>query len=112
MRPPRESPPESAPTPRYVPQAPPETYEGARMTRKVQPVYPIVARNARVGGTVLVEVTVDEWGHATQARAVSGHMLLQRAAVEAAMRSSYSPARRNGRPTNSTLSVNFVFKLE
>ncbi|HEX7316650.1 MAG TPA: TonB family protein [Pyrinomonadaceae bacterium] len=112
VRPRREPTPESTPTPRYVPRAPPETYEGARMTRKVQPVYPIVARNARVGGTVVVEVTVDEWGRATEARAVSGHMLLQRAAVEAAMRSSYSPARRNGRQVNSTLSVNFVFKLE
>ena len=50
-------------------------------TRSVTPTYPPLARAARVSGSVVVEVTVDEAGNVMSARAVSGHPLLKDAAV-------------------------------
>lgn len=56
-----------------------------------QPVYPAEARAARAAGTVSVQVTIDEYGNVVAARAVSGHPLLQAAAVSAALQARFSP---------------------
>lgn len=56
-----------------------------------QPQYPAEARTARVSGPVNVQVTVDEYGGVVAARAVSGHPLLQAAAVSAALQARFSP---------------------
>src|SRR5262249_47960519 len=53
-------------------------------TERPEPAYPPLARAAKVTGNVVVEVTIDETGNVTAARAVSGHPLLKDAAVEAA----------------------------
>lgn len=98
------------PTQRQQPVVP-DQYEASRMTRKYEPVYPQMARTMRASGVVLVEVSLDERGRVVEARAVSGPKLLQHAAVDAAMRSGYSPARRNGQSVSSSLRVNFVFTL-
>ena len=56
-----------------------------------QPVYPAEARAARASGAVNVQVTIDEYGNVQAARAVSGHPLLQQAAVNAAVQARFSP---------------------
>ena len=56
-----------------------------------QPVYPAEARAARVSGPVNVQITIDEYGGVMAARAVSGHPLLQAAAVNAALQARFSP---------------------
>lgn len=56
-----------------------------------QPVYPAEARTARVAGPVSVQITIDEYGNVVAARAVSGHPLLQAAAVNAALQARFSP---------------------
>lgn len=56
-----------------------------------QPVYPAEARAARAAGTVSVQITIDEYGNVVAARAVSGHPLLQAAAVNAALQARFSP---------------------
>src|SRR6185295_12041608 len=45
--------------------------------RRVEPVYPPLAKAARISGAVVVEVTVDEQGVVFAARALSGHPLLK-----------------------------------
>jgi TonB family protein len=62
------------------------------------PPYPPVARAARASGSVEVEVTIDEDGNVIAARAVSGHPLLQAAAVAAAREAKFSPIRLSGQP--------------
>jgi TonB family protein len=64
--------------------------------KKPMPPYPPVARAAHVGGSVLVQVLVDESGKVIAARAVSGHALLQAAAVAAARYARFSPTYREG----------------
>ena len=57
---------------------------------KPAPAYPPMAKAAHVQGTVNVEVVVDENGNVISARAVSGHALLQQAAVQAAYQVKFS----------------------
>ena len=60
------------------------------------PVYPAIARAAKASGTVTVEIVVDEQGNVAGARAVSGHPLLQEAAVKAARQAKFRPTLLQG----------------
>ena len=74
------------------------------------PVYPAEARAAHVTGTVNVQITIDEYGGVVAARAVSGHPLLQAAAVNAALQALFSPTFLMGEAVKVTgvLVYNFV----
>lgn len=63
-----------------------------------QPEYPAIAQQARAAGTVTVQVLVDESGNVVAAHAVSGHPLLQSAAVAAAREAKFSPTTLMGEP--------------
>jgi protein TonB len=75
-----------------------------------KPPYPPIARQARASGTVTVQVTIDENGNVISARAVSGHPLLQAAAVQAARSAKFSPTKLSGQPVKVTgvITYNFV----
>ncbi len=60
------------------------------------PEYPLIAMKAGAEGAVDVEVTVDETGHVIAAHAISGHPLLQAAAVTAARQAVFQPTSVNG----------------
>lgn len=74
------------------------------------PVYPAIARQAHASGSVTVEVIIGEDGDVVAARAVSGHPLLQAAAVAAARHATFPQTRLNGEPVRvaGTLVYNFV----
>ena len=73
-----------------------------RATSLPVPSYPAAARSAGASGRVEVQVTVDERGNITSARAVSGHPLLRSAAESAARNSRISPPRVGDRPVRAT----------
>jgi TonB family protein len=75
-----------------------------------QPVYPVIARQAHASGPVIVQITIDETGNVMAAHAVSGHPLLQAAAVTAARQASFTTTRLNGEPVKvaGVLVYNFV----
>lgn len=77
---------------------------------KPEPPYPSLAKAARASGTVTVQVTVDETGKVIKANAVSGHPLLQSAAVVAARQAKFTPTLLSGEPVRvtGTLTYNFV----
>src|SRR5262245_23289262 len=54
-------------------------------------IYPGIANAMRVQGIVIVEVTVSDAGLVISARAISGHPLLQSAAVGAVKKYKYKP---------------------
>ncbi len=54
-------------------------------TRRMEPVYPPLAMAARIKGSVVVEVTVDEEGDVLTVRTLEGHPLLKAAAEKAAL---------------------------
>ncbi|MFL6255876.1 MAG: cytochrome c oxidase assembly factor Coa1 family protein [Pyrinomonadaceae bacterium] len=79
---------------------------------KPQPPYPPVAKAARASGTVTVQVLVDETGSVVTAKALSGHPLLQNAAVAAARQAKFSPTLLSGKPVkvSGVLTYNFVLE--
>lgn len=101
-------PPEPKPTPRAAP------ISGGVLNGKAislpKPAYPPIARAARASGTVVVQVLIDENGNVVSAHAVSGHPLLQAAAVGAARSARFSPTKLSGQPVKVTgvIQYNFV----
>lgn len=87
------------------------TLLSSRLLKRVEPVYPELARRARVSGTVILQVTVDEEGNVTEVRVLSGHPLLDDAAVQAVKRWKYSPTYLNGEPVPVMASVTVIFNL-
>lgn len=79
--------------------------------RKPQPQYPPRAKAARVSGSVVVEVTVDESGNVIEARAISGHTLLRDAAVSAARDWKFTPTKVSGQPVKIVRTITFEFSL-
>lgn len=79
---------------------------------KPQPPYPPIAKAARASGMVTVQVTVDEEGNVIQAAPVSGHPLLQAAAVAAARQAKFSPTLLSGRPVKIKGLLTYNFMLE
>jgi TonB family protein len=77
---------------------------------KPEPAYPPVAKAAHASGTVVVQITVDETGKVITANAVSGHPLLQQAAVAAARQARFTPTLLSGHPVKVTgiLTYNFA----
>lgn len=74
------------------------------------PAYPTAARTMRASGRVTVQVTVDETGNVSSAKATSGHPLLRQAAEAAARQSRFSPIIVNNQAVAATglLVYNFV----
>ncbi|MFL6216349.1 MAG: TonB family protein [Blastocatellia bacterium] len=80
-------------------------------THRVEPVYPPLAKAARVSGAVVVEVTVDEEGNVIAARAVSGHPLLKDTSVNAARGWKFTPTQLSGQPVKVIGIITFNFSL-
>jgi TonB family protein len=77
-----------------------------------QPPFPPIARATRASGAVVVKIIVDEEGKVVAVQAVSGHPLLQAAAIRAAREAKFAPTLLDGKPVKimGTLSYNFVPK--
>jgi TonB family protein len=76
-----------------------------------KPTYPLAARSARLSGLVVVEVVIDGNGKVISARAVSGPVLLQQAAVQAAYIAKFSPTILSGQPVKVVGTINYNFAL-
>jgi len=83
----------------------------ASAVRRVEPVYPPLAKAAQVSGSVVVEVTVDETGAVSEARALSGHPLLKDPAVAAARGWAFTPTKLEGVPVKVIGTITFNFEL-
>ena len=79
---------------------------------KPQPAYPPIAKAARASGTVTVQIVVDESGRVISANAVSGHPLLQQAAVAAARQARFSPTLLSGQPVKVSGVITYNFVLQ
>lgn len=79
--------------------------------RRSHPFYPQMARAAGIQGVVVVEVSTDEQGHVTEARAISGHSLLVDTAVSAARQWLFAPTVVSGAPVRVVGTISFSFRL-
>jgi len=87
----------------------PESESQSRAITKVKPVYPPTAKKMKATGTVEVEITISEAGLVIEATAISGHLTLRGAAVEAARKWVFKPAILNGAPVRVKSVLTFVF---
>lgn len=92
-------------------EVPPESVQ-TLLIKRVEPIYPPLARQARIQGTVILDVTINKPGDASDTKLVSGHPLLAPAAIDAVKRWKYRPYRLNGQPVEveTRAQVNFTLK--
>jgi TonB family protein len=83
--------------------------EGRLLTR-VQPVYPPLARQARIQGTVVLKAIISREGSIENLTVVSGHPFLVPAALDAVKQWKYRPYFFNDEPVevDTEISVNFA----
>jgi TonB family protein len=84
----------------------------ARSISLPNPAYPPIARAAHASGTVEVAVVVDELGQVVSAKSISGHPLLQAAAVSAARYARFTPLTVDNKPVKVSGIIKYDFVLE
>ncbi len=78
----------------------------------VAPVYPAIAQQARVEGTVEIEALIGEDGKVRNAKVISGKAMLTDAALTAVRQWVFTPTRLNGEPVAVIMTVTVVFILQ
>ncbi len=95
-----------------APLALPSSVVEGLLIRKTIPVYPIIARESRTQGTVVLAATISKGGTIENLRVVSGSPMLQRAALDAVQTWQYKPYLLNGEPIEVETTVDVIFSLE
>src|SRR5215510_13954843 len=105
-------PPPAAQTPTPLPQEPVKVSESdlqSRVITRVKPVYPPSAKKMNATGPVEVEITISEEGLVVEAKAISGHIALRSAAVDAARKWVFKPATFKGANIRTKGVLTFMF---
>jgi protein TonB len=84
--------------------------QSAMLLRQTKPVYPPLARQARIQGTVKLQAIISRDGTIQQLQVQSGHPLLVPNALEAVKQWVYKPTLLNGEPVEvvTVIDVNFT----
>jgi protein TonB len=78
---------------------------------KTTPVYPPIAKAARVSGTVVLQATISKTGSIENLHVISGPAMLQQAALQAVRSWRYRPYLLNNEPVEVETTVNVIFSL-
>jgi protein TonB len=81
------------------------------LLQRTQPVYPPIAKAARVQGTVVLQATISKTGAIENLHVVSGPTMLQQAALDAVRSWRYKPYLLSGEPVEVETTVNVIFTL-
>jgi TonB family protein len=81
------------------------------LVRRTQPVYPQLAKQAHVSGTVMIQATVSKTGTVVNPQVVSGPPLLRQAALDAVKTWLFKPYMLDGEPTEVQTTVDVTFAL-
>jgi protein TonB len=79
--------------------------------KNITPVYPDIAKQARVQGVVILECTISPQGKVTDVKVLRGIPLLDAAAIEAVKQWVYTPTLLNGVPVPVIMTVTVNFRL-
>jgi protein TonB len=84
----------------------------AKLINMVRPVYPPLAKQARISGTVRLHAIIAKDGSVIQLEVLpGGHPLLIQAALDAVRQWRYQPTLLNGEPVEVDTTVDVVFSL-
>jgi protein TonB len=78
--------------------------------KDVKPVYPAIAKSARVAGVVMIEATIGSDGKVIDAKVVRSIPLLDQAALDAVRQWEYTPTLLNGVPVPVLVTVTINFR--
>ncbi len=80
------------------------------VVRRIEPMYPALARQARIQGTVVLSAVISREGTIQHLQAINGQPMLQQAAIEAVRQWRYRPYLLNGEPVEveTQITVNFT----
>lgn len=81
------------------------------LIHKTQPLYPPIAKAARVTGTVVIQATISKSGSVENLHVVSGPAMLRQAALDAVKTWRYRPYQLNNEPTQVDTTVDVIFAL-
>jgi protein TonB len=82
-----------------------------KKVRDVPPRYPVVAQQARIEGTVIIEALIGADGHVQSARSLRPTPFLEEAALEAVRQWVFTPTRLNGKAVPVVMTVTVDFRL-
>ncbi len=85
--------------------------QAARIVNRVQPIYPPLARQTRISGTVRLHAIISKDGTIDKLEVMSGHPLLQQAALDAVRQWRYQPTLLNGEPVEVDTTIDVIFSL-
>jgi protein TonB len=85
--------------------------QAANLIYQVKPVYPPIAIQTRVQGAVVLEAIISKEGMIESLRVISGHPLLNQAALDAVKQWRYRPTLLNGSPVPVITNVTVIFSL-
>ena len=83
----------------------------ALLIKKVPPVYPPLARQARIQGTVILKIVINKAGDVRDVQLFSGHPMLAPAAIDAVNQWKYQPYMQDGEAIEVTTNVRVNFAL-
>ncbi len=83
----------------------------AKLISQPRPIYPPLAKQARIQGTVRLQAIIDKDGSIVQLEVVSGHPLLVQSAMDAVRQWRYQPTLLNGEPVQVVTTIDVVFTL-
>jgi len=101
----------SAPPPQEQPVRVGGNIKEPKKIKNVNPVYPDIAKQARVQGIVILECVISPQGKVTNVTVLRGIPLLDQAAQDAVRQWVYSPTLLNGVPVPVIMTVTVNFKL-
>ena len=85
--------------------------QAAKLVHQVRPVYPPLARQARISGVVRLEAVISRSGLIESLQVMSGHPLLTQAALDAVRQWVYQPTLLNNVPVEVLTQIDVNFKL-
>ncbi len=89
----------------------PSTMVAGMLVQKTIPVYPMIARETRTEGVVVLQAMISKSGTIENLRVESGHPMLQQAALDAVSNWRYRPFLLNGQPVEVETTINVIFTL-
>jgi periplasmic protein TonB len=86
--------------------------QAANLIHEVNPIYPRLAVQSRVHGVVVLAAVISKDGTVESLRVISGHPLLNQAALDAVKQWLYRPTLLNGDPVEVETTITVTFTLQ
>ena len=84
----------------------------AKLITRIEPQYPVLAKQIHLEGTVVIRAIVAKDGTVESAEVLRGHPWFAKAALDAILRWQYRPTLLNGQPVEVETLITVIFKMQ